>query len=303
MALEICPGLAIGSCCDQVEFCDATCLVNFASPFSCCNGYGVDGNTEVYEVNRTAFHWVFPDGSRFQNVDVDFVPSTPARNVFIVVSGTEGGIAVKVDGVTIGMAMFTTTLYAMVADLMVSINGQSAASGWMATFDATDLSVTLYSTCTGDDQNNKIVDVWVGGDLQVTQVSQITNSGRGEKTSCFTWTLDDLYESGLCPNFYPKWPDGVYSLTYILYDDTDEEITRRTAQFFFDCNVRNCFKNLLLKLAHDCSCKDDDTALKIADIRNKIDAAGIMFSQGDYEHANDTIQEAARMCNDFCIDC
>jgi len=302
MALELCPKLAIGSCCDQVEFCDATCIVNYASMFSCCDGYGVGDNIEVYEVNRTEFHWVFPDGTIFQNVDVDFVPSTPARNIFTVVSGTTGSIAVKVQGVTIGMALFTTTLLNMVVDLVTSINGQSSVTGWTADYDS-NLQVTLYSTSTGNDQNNMAVDVWVGGNIQANQASLTTNSGRGTDSSCYTFTLQDLYESGPCPESYPKFPDGVYSITYILYGDDDEEITRRTVQFFFDCNVRNCFKNLLLKIAHECPCKDEDTALKVADIRNKMDAACIMFSEGDYEHANDTIQDAARMCNDFCIDC
>lgn len=303
MSLEICPEYSIGSCCDQVEFCDVTCLVNYTRPYSCCNGYGVDGNTEVYEVNRTAFHWQFPDGTTFSNIDVDFVPSRPARNSFVVSSGTEGGIAVKVDGITIGMAMFTTTLYDMVNDLVVSINGQSDATGWMATFDADTLTVTIYSTCTGDDQNNKVVDVWVGGDIQASQTSQTTNSGSGTDESCYTFTLQDLYASGSCPETYPKFPDGVHTITYILYDDEDVEITRRTTQVFFDCNTRTCFKKMLLNMAHDCACRDDDSALKIANIKNKINAASILFDEGDYEHANDMIHEAYEMCHNICTDC
>lgn len=295
--------LAIGSCCDQVEFCDTTCIFDPAAPINCCDGYGVDSNTTRYDVGSTAFHWVFPDGTIYQNVDVGYVPPRSARNSFTVTAGTEGGIYVKVNGVALGGALYSTNLVDMLNDLVVQINGASSVSGWVATYDSSTGVITVTSTTPGTLYNNLIVDVFVSGDITVTQTTQYTADGTlTEDDNCYTFNISDLAGS-TCPDGYPKFPDGVHSMTYIIYDNDGEEISRVTKQFFFDCNVKACYKKLLLTIAHDCSCKDDNTAWKIAEIRNKIDAANEMFCEGDYDCANDFILEAGRMCKDFCLDC
>lgn len=305
-ALNIDFKLAIGDCCDQVEFCDTTCLVDPAKPINCCDGYGVDSNTSIYDITRTEFHWVFPDGTTFQNVDPGFLLSKSAFALFTITAGTVGGIFVKIDNQIIGSAYVSIGLNSLdLARLLINdINARAYYSGWYAFLDESTLEVRLQAVEGGTINNNKVVDINISGDVAVTQTFMLTAGGTGEDCeSCYTWALQDLYGSTYpCPVGYPKWPDGVYSLTYIIFG-ADGEITRRTKQFFFDCNVRNCFKALLLKVATVYPCHDKDTAVLIANVRNKIDAANEMFLEGDYACANTTIKDAANLCTGFCTNC
>jgi len=304
MALELNFELAIGSCCDQVEFCDTTCIIDPSCLANCCDGYGVGTNTTLYDITKTEFHWVFPDGAIFQNIDPGFVLSQPAYGLFTILTGTVGGIFVKVDGLNIGSAYVSSGYNSLDLSrfLVDDINSKAWYTGWFAFLNEDTLEVRIQATKGGTFNNNKMIDIYVSGDVTADQTIFTVTSGTGDDcASCYTWVLQDLY-GNTCPTGYPKWPDGVYSLTYIIYGVAGE-ITRRTKQFFFDCNVRNCFKALLLKVAKDCPCQDKDLAIRIANVRNKIDAANEMFLEGDYTCANDTIKDAADLCTGFCIDC
>ena len=63
MALELDFELSISECCDELQFCDTTCIVDPNEPALCCNGYGALGNPNVSDIGSTKFDWILPDGS------------------------------------------------------------------------------------------------------------------------------------------------------------------------------------------------------------------------------------------------
>ena len=101
---------------------------------------------------------------------------------------------------------------------------------------------------------------------------------------------------------FPQWLDGVYTLTYIVYDLSGSEIARKTKKFFIDCNAKNCLKSLIKTLLSDCiDCEGSDP--RVVMLRSKLEAAWNQFDECLYECAQETIDSVNKQCKNFCLDC
>lgn len=303
MALELQPSINISSCCDQVQFCDLTCVFDPVNPGDCCDGYGTEGNIEKNEVIETRFNWIFPDGISYTGVDVGFVPAHYATVQFDITGGTAGdGIVVMINGVTLGTAIYTLSTPQVREDIVNSINLLSPTTHWRAY--TTGDTVFLVSTVSGTEYNNLTLSVFdtPSSTFTITITSDQT-TGANDSTDCYTFILPDL-AGGTCPGpDYPNWPVGVYTLTYIILDNNGSEIKRKTIKFLNDCSVRNCICNATRQLLDGCTCKDGDGWEKVAILRAELDAANQAFNEGSYTCANESVQDLQARCKHLCLDC
>lgn len=303
MVLDPQISLNISSCCDQLQFCDITCVFDPTEPGDCCDGYGTEGNIQKNEVDSTAFNFIFPDGTSYTNVDVSFVPAHYATVTFDLTGGTAGdGIVVMIAGITLGTALYTLSSAQTREDLVISINNNSPETGWRAYY--TDETITIVSTASGTEHNNLTLSVFdtPASTFTITIPSDQT-SGANDSTDCFSFILPDL-AGGSCPGpNYPTWPVGVYTFTYIIFDDEGSEITRKTVKFLNDCAVRNCICNATRQLLDGCECTDGDGWQKVAILRAELDAANQAFNEGSYSCANEAVQDLQTRCKHLCLYC
>ena len=291
-------------CCDTYRFCDTTCEQEPCNAIECTDGYGINGNPTKYDIGSTALNVVFPDGTTYNNVNFGFVPATKPYGQFQITGGTFGTIVIDVNGVLVSNAIFTTDIETTV-DLLVNIaNGKAQDTGWYAEKVGTD-TIKIISTTPGTTFNGLDVNVGLSGDLTVTMVNDPTAYGVGE-SNCFEFTIDQIYGSSTPPsgNSGPDFQDGVYQFTYIVYDSLGIEIGRVTKCLLFDCNVKRCVKEAVLKLGDAC-CDDCERALaeKVLKIKSKIEQAHAQLSKGLTDCANKTIKSAGKICKNICLDC
>jgi hypothetical protein len=299
---EICPT----ECCDQIQFCDITCEYNPLKPADCCDGYGVNGNFEKRNIAYTRFNWKMPDMTTFTNVDVQWQPAVPACMSITFTGGTTGSAVVIIDNEFIGAATFLTTLEEMVSALVNDINSLSEQHGWMATYVAGAVAgewdVTICKTEPGVQHNALLTTVSATGDI--TADFDLQTSGGTNGDNCYTFILTDLYGTDCPGEFYPNWPDGVYDITYIIFDDQDNEIARKSKKFLVDCNARNCICELIkLAASGKCKCSTEEFDKRLVKLRSKLDAAHIQFDECLHECAQETVQSVGKECENFCLDC
>ncbi|MHA2401856.1 MAG: hypothetical protein ACXADH_02610 [Candidatus Kariarchaeaceae archaeon] len=306
MALELDFEICVAECCDQIEFCDTTCELNPLKPALCCDGYGALGNITKRDIAYTRFNWKFPDGTTFTDVDAQWQPAVTACANILYTAGTTGSTVVIIGNVFIGAATFTTTLEAMVIALVNDINSLSAQHGFTATYVEGVVpgtyDVTVCKTETGVQYNSLLVVVSGTGDIAAT--FDTVTSGGTNGSNCRVWLLTDLYGVD-CPGpTYPNWPDGVYEITYILYDDQDNEIARKSKKFLVDCNAKRCVCELIKLVASGkCQCSTEEFDARLVKLRSKLDAAYIQFDECLHDCAQETVLEVGKQCENFCLDC
>src|SRR3990172_1498668 len=303
MALDQNFTLDSSSCCDQMQFCDTTCVFDPVNPGDCCDGYGTDGNIEKNAVVETRFKWIFPDGTSYTAVDVGCVAAQYATVQFDLIGGTAGdGIVVMIDGVTLGTAIYTTSIVQVRQDLLNAINLLSPTTHWRAYRG--DDTIFLVSTVSGTEYNNLTLSVFTTPAATFTvTITDDQTTGANDSTDCYTFILPDLFGS-TCPGpDYPNWPVGVYTLTYISLDLNGVELTRKTQKFFNDCAVRNCICNATRQLLGGCECRDGDGWAKVSALRTELDALIQAFNEGSYTCANEGVQDLQTRCKHLCLDC
>ena len=305
MALELDFELSITDCCDELQFCDTTCKFDPNKPALCCDGYGALGNPNIQDIYSTSFNWILPDGSSYNNVNPLFVQGLPAIYTLQITGGTVGNVGVAINSVYIGTTFFQTDLETTTTGLVNSINSLTAGTGWYAYKDSSDTTGTtiiISNVNNGIAYNSMPTYVDVDGDMTTSWLSSQVTSGGRNGDACYTVNLDDVVSEPCSVDSFPNWLDGVYCLTYIVYDQNGIEIARKTKKFFIDCNAKNCLKTLIKTLLDDC--KDCDEAdPRIVMLRSKLDAARNQFDECLYDCAQETIESVSKQCRNFCLDC
>ena len=116
--------LCCSDCCSKIVIKDTTCEYNPMYPAQCCDGYGVLDVPTVYDIDRVSFNWILPSGAVNTCIETDWTPGRRGRTQLVLSpTGTNGSLAVKVNGNLIGYSMFitdmTTTIYSFVAVVML----------------------------------------------------------------------------------------------------------------------------------------------------------------------------------------
>lgn len=288
--------------CSTATLCDTTCLINHYNKYTCCDGYGVEGNISREDISYTRFNWKLPDGQEFNDVNMYWVPGTRAKGIFDVVSGTNGVIVVDINGTVIGQTVFITDIATTRATLIQSINSIASQTGWQA-YENPNVSseIIVESINLGIEFNAKPVGVTVSGDIVINMIQDPTSGANGN-TDCICFNINDIYE--LSPETPPsEFPDGVYEVTYILYNSLDEEIGRAKCNFLFTC-ILDCMirKIILLPADSKCVCSDKFDE-RLVELRLMKEKAEIQFDDCLYDCTNDTIKKAHKMAESICLDC
>lgn len=302
MALELDFELSISECCDELQFCDTTCIIDQNAPALCCDGYGALGNPTLSDIYSTSFNWVLPSGAIYNNVNPMFLQGLPACYTLILTGGNTGNIAIAINSLLVGVAAYNTSLSQTAQDLVNNINSFTAGTGWYAHIGSTPETIVICKNINGQAYNLMPVDVSLAGTLTTDWVVGDITSGGREGTNCYDVKLDDVVPDPCTVESFPSWLDGVYALTYIVYDVNGGEIMRKTKRFFIDCNARNCIKTLIKALIDDCKdCEEADP--RIVMLRSKLDAARNQFDECLFECAQETIDSVNKQCKSFCLDC
>ena len=149
--------------CRSATLCDTTCLINHYDKFTCCDGYGVEGNISREDIAYTRFHWKFPNGNEFLNVDMNWVPGTRAKGIFDIPSGTNGVIVVDIDSLVIGQTVFITDIATTRATLIQSINSIASQTGWQAYEDPNQSDrIIVESINLGNEYNGRFYPTFSG---------------------------------------------------------------------------------------------------------------------------------------------
>ena len=302
MSLELKINISENSDCLSATLCDVTCLPNHYDKNACCDGYGVNGNISREDIAYTRFNWIFPDKQQFLNVNMNWQPGTRAKGIFDVVSGTNGVIVVDIDSVVIGQSVFVTDIATTRALLIQSINSIASQTGWQAYEDPnTTGRIVVEAINLGLEYNNKTVTVTVSGDI-VSNMIQDPTAGANGFTDCICFNLNDIYEvSEDCPP--SEFPDGVYKVTYILYNSNDEEIGRITNNVLFTCLLKCIIRKLILLPAEDkCVCSNGFQD-KLVELRLMLEKAEVQMDDCLYDCVNDTIKSAHKLAESICLDC
>lgn len=287
--------------CGKLKFTDITCEYNALKPAQCCDGYGVDGNIEKYDVAYTRFNWVTPTGLPFTKVDLGFVPGKPARASFDVTGGTSGVIIVCLGGKEIGKAIYVTDLDDMIEAIVVDINSKSEQTGWRANFLGS--TITVLHTTNDITYNDLGLEVFVTDTMTVT-VNEALTAGADDGTDSVYITMQSLYGSAPCPNNLYYFESGIHSVSYIVYDSLDNEVARKTLKVFIDCEIISGLRKLTeLLMACSCSCGNEVLAKRILLLRSRYDAICAMFSKGEYECINQEVMDLLEDIKSACLDC
>ncbi|MEE9573453.1 MAG: hypothetical protein V3W20_10425 [Candidatus Neomarinimicrobiota bacterium] len=296
---EVC----LNDCCDTVQFCDTTCEFLALHPELCADGYGVNGNPTKRDISYTRFNWVLPDGSNFTGIDKEWKPGTRSFGSFTMTAGTTGYIIVGVTDKAIGQAIFLDSIENTLEVLIQNINASSESTGWQAYLNPDVANnVVIESINSGVEYNGLAVNISLSGDLAITLITDPTEGGTDD-TDCTNFTLEDIYGLDDCPPF-DTFPDGVHNITYIVYDSDDVELDRISKNVLFDCNTRNCIKELVLASKEGlCKCDQSTINERLIMLRASLEEANIEMENCNFDCANDTIQAAAKRCSNLCNDC
>lgn len=291
-------------CCSKVKLCDTTCEFDPCLEIACADGYGIGTNKTKYDIGSTAFNFKMPSGAIYNNVNLNFKPATRAYGKFTITGGTTGAIVVNINGLLVSNTVFMTDVETTLKNLVNTANGDSKNTGWHMELIGTD-TIKVISNIPGVLYNGLDVNVGLSGDITVTMIDDPTAYGSGVD-NCVEFLISDIYGTNTAPvgNSGPDFADGVYEITYIIYDLLGVEIDRVTKCILFDCNVKACVKAAVLKL-EDGSCGgcSDDLIERVLKIKSKIEQAHAQLAEGLGDCANSTIQSAGKLCNNICLDC
>ena len=291
-------------CCSKVKLCDTTCEFDPCLEVACTDGYGIGTNKTKYDIGSTAFNFKMPDGTIYNNVNLNFKPATRAYGKFTVTGGTTGAIVVNVGGVLVANTVFMTDVETTLKNLVNVANGDSKNTGWHMELIGTD-TIKVISNIPGVLYNGLSVNVGLSGNLIVTMVDDPTAYGSGVD-NCVEFGIADIYTTNAAPvgNSGPDFADGVYEITYIIYDSVGVEIDRVTKCILFDCMVKACVKSAIMKLGDGCcgGC-EDELVERVLKIKSKIEQAHAQLAEGLGDCANSTIESAGKLCTNICLDC
>ena len=304
MAFNLNFTVSVATCCSKYKFCDTTCETEPCETIACADGYGIGTNITKYQIDKTRFNVKFPDGTTYSDIDLSFVPATKSYAEFALASGNQGTVVVDINGVIVSNVIFTTDIETTVDLLVNTANGKAQDTGWYMEKIGTN-RIKVISMIAGTTYNGLDLNVGLSGNLTVVMYDVLTAYGVGT-SNCFEFGIADLYTTNTAPtnNSGPDFKDGVYEFTYILYNSSSIEIARVTKCILFDCNVKRCVKESIIKLADDC-CSDcsDDLTEKVLLIKSKIEQAKAQIEKGLGDCANKTIESANKICTNICLDC
>jgi len=296
-------------CCDQLQFCDTTGDFNPQKPTQYCSGYSIidDGvrTTEIFrsDVASTQFNWVMPDGTKFTAKDLGILPAQYASVTFTLADGSVGDwVIAAIESVSLGQAIFTTSLAQVVYDLVNNINLNSTVTGWYAYYS--DYTISIYRLDSDVQYNDNTLEILLnsGTDLVATADSWTTIGGN-DSDDCTTLIVTDLYGRFNCPKGVSCWPDGVYTITYIIKNEAGTELARKQKKFFLDCNVSKCIYNQKKRLsAENCNCTDNSWQ-KVLKLEMTLSGLNDSFNNGDFDCANEGVIDLLDQCKNLCLDC
>jgi hypothetical protein len=291
--------------CNSIQFCDTTCVYDTILPANCVNGYGYLDNPSKRDISYTKFNWVYPDGSVDTNINFGWKPGTKSFVEFQLTGGTNGIIIVDIDGLILGDTVFVTDVDTTVALLVASINGNTAVTGWHSEikYGTTDVIVITQNSY-GVEYNNGLTTITLSGDLTVLLTEPLTAGGTDE-TNCLCITRENIYTaSGSTDVVYNSFPDGVYTITYIVYDSSSQEVARKSQKFLYTCNLINGIKELLTSMADgSCACSHDEIDERIMKLRMMLEQAQVEFDECLFDCAQDTINKACKLFDRICTGC
>jgi hypothetical protein len=291
--------------CNSIQFCDTTCVYDPVLPANCVNGYGYLDNPTKRDVDYTRFNWVYPDGSVDTNINFGWKPGTKSFVEFKLTGGTNGIIIVDIDGLILGDTVFVTDVDTTVALLVASINGNTAVTGWSAQVkEGTTDTITITQVNYGVEYNGLTTNVTLSGDLTVLLTEPLTAGGTDE-TNCLCITRENIYvASNSTAVVDNSFPDGVHTITYILYDSLSQEIARKTKKFLYTCHLINGIKGLLISMTNeDCGCSYDKVNESIVELRMMLEQAQVEFDECLYDCAQKTVNKACKLFNRICTGC
>jgi hypothetical protein len=304
MTLNLNFNIKSAECCNELLFTDTTCVFNPHKPALCCDGYGSEGNIEKYEIGSTRFNWALPDGQYFTNIDVAWVPGVPARASFTINSATAGVIIVCVGGNQIGKEIFVDTVAKLRDALVVDINSKTEQTGWYAKVtNFLTHQITLYNVSNGLEYNDLSLQLFTTDDLVATVIDAETFGGN-DGTNGRVFTMFDLIAANCATEGSTDFPDGIHRVDYIVFDSEGDEVSRVTKAVFIDCKVLSMLRALAkLVISNDCKCNANGLSKKLIYYRARYDAAKVMFNEGDYDCANEEIQQLLEDLKNVCLDC
>lgn len=294
------------TCCSKFKLCDITCETEPCETVACADGYGIGTNITKYDIGKTRLNVVFPDGTAYNDIDLNFAPATKAYGQFKITGGNEGVIVVDVNGVVVSNAIYYTSIEAMVDNLVNTANGSCQTTGWYMEKVSAD-TIKVISKYPGATYNGLALNIGISGNLTLDTPLATDPTAFGSGTdNCVEFGIADLYGTNTPPtgNSGPDFQDGVYEFTYIVYNTSGVEVARKQKCVLFDCNVQRCVKDAVIKLGDDC-CSDckEELAEKVLLIKSKIEQAKAQLEKGLGDCANKTIKSANKLCTNICLDC
>jgi len=98
--------------------------------------------------------------------------------------------------------------------------------------------------------------------------------------------------------------DGVHKVTYIIYNDQDEEVARQTQLSLITCKLVSCMENAKkLQIDGACGCSPKGIDKRLLEIRLQLEIAETMMKEGKCDCANELVQQLGKKCNNICLDC
>tara|TARA_R110000868_G_scaffold30239_1_gene112104 strand:+ start:1684 stop:2601 length:918 start_codon:yes stop_codon:yes gene_type:complete len=291
--------------CNSIQFCDTTCVYDPILPANCVNGYGYLDNPTKRDINYTRFNWLYPDGTVASDLDLSWKPGTKSFVEFQLTGGTNGIIIVDIEGLVLGSAVFITDIATSMDLLVLSINANSSITGWSAQIkEGTTDTITITQVNYGVEYNGLTTNVTLSGDLTVLLTQPLTAGGTDE-TNCLCITRENIYTaSGSTAVVYNSFPDGVHTISYILYDSLSQEIARKTKKFLYTCHLINGIKELLISMADgSCACSHDEVDERIMKLRMMLEQAQVEFDECLFDCAQDTINKACKLFDRICTGC
>jgi hypothetical protein len=298
--------------CNTVNFCDTTCSYNPLYPAICCDGYGVLDNPTTLDINYSRFNWICPDGNVMTNLDLGWKRGSKASIVVEITNASTGILIVDFDGIIIGASIAVTDKNTTASLLAEVINANSQVTGWSCILTPVDVNaqfsdpyITIINNNFGTVYNNKLVTVTTSGDVFVNlPLGDYTINGT-EDTNCFCVTPSEIsIAAGANSIACNTFPDGVHTITYILYDINDNEVSRITKKFLFLCHLINGIKELITSMADGtCACSHDEVDERIMKLRMMIEQAQAEFDECLYSCAQDTVDKANKLFERICTGC
>ena len=292
-------------CCDRLIIEDTTCEYNPMYPAQCCDGYGVPSleNPSVYDIAKVKFDWITPQGVLY-NVCPQWTPGRRGYAIFDLTAGTTGGVAVFINQKMIGYVTFIQDLETTKLALVQTINALSSHSGFRAYLDEDNSNQIVVETLDPTaSENGKELTLALSGNITGNIIQALIGEGTDD-TRKLCLNSNEIYGSIEETPCDGKVEDGVHKITYIVYNDQDEEIARKTQLSLFTCKIRACMEQAKkLQVEGACGCSPKEIDKRLLEIRLQLEIAECMMAEGKCDCANELILQLGKKCKNICLDC